>query len=162
MWHERSTYQGSPYAIGRHIGNCYTSFNGKHYVGDYTNGNIYEMASDVYDDSGSPLVAIRTGQHQYDKTGLKSIVIKKLQIDLEAGVGLTGSVPTAGVDPQAVLSWSDDGGHTWSNDYPVSMGKIGEYKKRAIWRRLGMSRDRIFRVMISDPVKRTIIGAYVE
>lgn len=162
MWHERSTYAGSPYAIGRHIGNCYVSFNGKHYIGDYTNGNIYEMSSAIYDDNGQPIVSIRTGQHATDRDTYRNIFIKRLQIDIEAGVGLTGAVPTTGVDPQAILSWSDDGGHTWSNDYLSSMGKIGEYKKRLIWRRLGHSRDRIFRIAISDPVKKVIIGVVIE
>ena len=65
-------------------------------------------------------------------------------------------------DPQAMLEWSDDGGHTWSNEHWVSIGKIGEYKNRAIWRRLGRSRERIFRVTITDPVKRVIIGAHLD
>jgi hypothetical protein len=161
LWHERSTYKGTPYDYGRHIGNCYAYYDGKHYVGDSTNGNLYEMSSAYYDDNGLPLVSVRAGQHQYDGQTLRNVFMKKLQIDMEAGVGLTGTVPTVGVDPQIALSWSDDGGHTWSNDYLASMGKIGEYERRAIWRRLGMSRDRIFRIAISDPVKRVITGAYI-
>lgn len=68
----------------------------------------------------------------------------------------------SGVDPKAMLQWSDDGGHTWSNEHWVSIGKIGEYKRRAIWRRLGSSRDRIYKVTISDPVKVVMLGAYLE
>lgn len=71
-------------------------------------------------------------------------------------------VEAASVDPKAVLTWSNDGGHTWSNDHEASMGKQGEYKKRIIWRRLGYARDRVFRVMISDPVKKVLIGQYAE
>ena len=79
-----------------------------------------------------------------------------IEIDLEAGVGL---VTGQGNDPQAMLDWSDDG-HTWSNKLWRSMGKIGEYTARAKWNRLGSSRNRIFRLTISDPVKKVIIGAY--
>ena len=61
-----------------------------------------------------------------------------------------------------MLRWSDDGGHTWSNEHWASMGKIGEYGKRVIWRRLGMTtklRDRVYEVSGSDPVKIAIMGA---
>jgi hypothetical protein len=65
-------------------------------------------------------------------------------------------------DPQFMLRWSDDGGHTWSNEHWASMGKIGEYGKRVIWRRLGMTtklRDRVYEISGSDPVKIAIMGA---
>jgi hypothetical protein len=44
----------------------------------------------------------------------------------------------------------------------VSIGKIGAYGQRAIWRRLGMTmklRDRVYEVSGTDPVKLVIIGA---
>lgn len=68
----------------------------------------------------------------------------------------------AGVDPQAMLSWSDDGGHTWSNDYMASLGKQGEYSKRTQWRRLGKSRNRVFRLAISDPIKKVLNSAVLQ
>ena len=71
------------------------------------------------------------------------------------------SVSTS-TDAQIVLSWSDDGGNTWSSDYPASMGKIGNYNARALWRRLGYSRDRVFRISIANRIKKIIVGASVE
>jgi len=67
-----------------------------------------------------------------------------------------------GQDPQILLDWSDDHGRTWSNQLSASMGKVGEYTKRVKWFRLGQSRDRIFRITISDPVKRVIISGHIE
>jgi hypothetical protein len=64
--------------------------------------------------------------------------------------------------PQAMLRWSNDGGSTWSNEYWVSVGQLGKYKNRAIWRRLGMARDRIFEVSVSDPVNFVIISANLK
>jgi hypothetical protein len=67
-----------------------------------------------------------------------------------------------GYDPQVMLRFSDDGGHTWSNEHWTSMGKIGQYYKRVIWRRLGMTvklRDRVYEVSGTDPVKIAIMGA---
>jgi hypothetical protein len=66
------------------------------------------------------------------------------------------------LNSQAQLSWSNDGGHTWSNDYQASVGAIGQYKTRLIWRRLGYARDRVFRVAFSEPTKTVLIGAVME
>jgi hypothetical protein len=66
------------------------------------------------------------------------------------------------IDPQVMLRWSDDGGHTWSNEHWRSMGKTGEWGRRVIWRRLGMTlklRDRVYEVSGTDPIKIAIMGA---
>jgi hypothetical protein len=75
---------------------------------------------------------------------------------------LVSVATTQGVIPQAMLRWSDDGGHTWSNEHWRSMGAIGQYGYRTIWRRLGMTeklRDRVYEVSGTDPVKIAIMGA---
>lgn len=64
-----------------------------------------------------------------------------------------------GVNPQAWLKWSDDGGFTFSNEHWAFLGKVGAYKNRAIWRNLGQARDRIFEVGTTDPVYRVIASA---
>jgi hypothetical protein len=74
----------------------------------------------------------------------------------------SGTAEGQGDDPEAMLRWSDDGGHTWSNEHWTSMGRIGEYGFRAFWRRLGMTlklRDRVYEVSGTDPVKIVITGA---
>jgi hypothetical protein len=58
-----------------------------------------------------------------------------------------------------MLRWSDDGGFTWNAPRTTSIGKIGEYKNRAIWRALGRSRDRVYEVSITDPVYAVIVSA---
>jgi hypothetical protein len=64
--------------------------------------------------------------------------------------------------PQAMLRWSNDGGSTWSREYWVTIGQEGKYKNRAIWRRLGMARDRVFEVSITDPVNAVIVSANLK
>ena len=69
---------------------------------------------------------------------------------------------TQGADPQVMLRWSDDGGHTWSNYHTTSVGKIGQYYYRVWFRRLGMTmklRDRVYELTMTDPVKTAIMGA---
>jgi hypothetical protein len=73
-----------------------------------------------------------------------------------------GALPEPGVNAQVMLRWSDDGGHTWSNEHWRSMGKIGQTGYRTIWRRLGMTlklRDRVYEISGTDPVQIAIMGA---
>jgi hypothetical protein len=73
-------------------------------------------------------------------------------------------VQTPDSERKVMLRWSDDGGHTWSNEHWASMGKIGEYGKRVFWRRLGMTlklRDRVYEISGTDPAKIAIMGAEV-
>jgi hypothetical protein len=77
----------------------------------------------------------------------------------------TSYLAAPGYDPQAMLRWSDDGGHTWSNEHWRSMGKLGAFGYRTIWRRLGMTmkiRDRVYEVSGTDPVKLAIMGAELQ
>jgi hypothetical protein len=68
-----------------------------------------------------------------------------------------------GADPQVRLSVSDDGGRTFSLLQKWrSMGKIGEYTKRLRWLKMGQFRQREIRLEITDPVRRNIIGIYID
>ncbi len=68
-----------------------------------------------------------------------------------------------GADPQVRLSVSDDGGRTFSLLQKWrSMGKMGEYLKRLRWLKMGQFRQRMIRLEITDPVRRNIIGVYVD
>lgn len=128
---------------------------GGHWVGDRRNGNIYQQSLNLFSDNGDPLVFLRRFPHMVKEQ--QRIYYPGLQIDCQMGVGLqTGQ----GSDPQLMLRWSDDGGETYSNTYGRSLGKAGKYSQRAIWRRLGRGRNRVFELSISDPVQRTILGAY--
>jgi hypothetical protein len=211
----------------RNRGNCQCNFGGNILVGDFENGNIYQLDLMQYADHDQPQKWLRswralpTGQNNLKRTSQHS-----LQLTCETGVGLnlypaydsedlttesgdilvaefaqgflvtqasdqlttesgdgfeplvtvnatepypdgyaliTTAYPEApGYTPQVMLRWSDDGGHTWSNEHWVSMGRIGTYGTRAIWRRLGMTqklRDRVYEVSGTDPVKIDIVGA---
>lgn len=157
-WHERASFNNG--YLTRHRSNCQMNFQSQTVVGDYLNGNIYALDLNTYDDNGAIQKWIRswralpTGENNLKRTAQHS-----LQLDCESGVGINSG---QGSDPQVMLRWSDDGGHTWSNEHWTSMGKIGQYFRRAIWRRLGMTtklRDRVYEVSGTDPVKVVIMGA---
>jgi len=151
LWHERHSW-----GLTRHRGNFHAYIYGKHLVSDYEDGTIWEQSLDVYAEASNPLVAERRARTLHADGAY--IHIPKLQLFFEQGVGL---VSGQGSDPQAALSWSNDNGKTWEGNRFASIGELGEYGHRTIWRRLGKARDRLFRVRVSDPVKRNLIGASV-
>ena len=157
-WHERAAFADGDYY--RHRANCQMFFNNEIDVGDFEDGRIYAFDLDYYSDDGAPQRWLRSWRAlPTGMNNLRRTTQHAMQLEAETGVGLqTGQ----GEDPQVMLRWSDDGGHTWSNEHWKSMGRIGRYGTRTIWRRLGMTmkiRDRVYEVSGSDPVKIAITGA---
>jgi hypothetical protein len=159
FWHERAYLHPTTGILQRHRANCHSTFADLNIVGDYENGNIYALDQDTYTDNGDPIKSLRTCATVWDQNDLTNIGHHRLQIDVEGGVGLNSG---QGSDPQMMLRWSDDGGHEWSNEHWATLGKIGKYGTRAIWRRLGGSRNRVYEASITDPVKRVIINAHLR
>lgn len=157
VWHERAWRNPTTGDLGRWRANCYTTYNGIPLVGDWENGNVYSLDMSAYTDNGDPLVRIRASQTAENLQ--ERIFFSCLQVDMETGVGTsTGQ----GSDPQLMLRWSNDGGHTWSSQKTVSVGQIGEYGARARFNRLGAGRNRVWEISMSDPVKFAVLGAIVE
>jgi len=63
------------------------------------------------------------------------------------------------IQPQIMLQVSRDGGYTYGREMWTSFGAIGQYLRRAEWRRLGVSRSFVFKFRVTDPVKVVIISA---
>lgn len=156
MWH-KWLYTNNLNQYERHRGNCCAVFQGKVLVGDYDNGQIYQLDPNNYTDNGQKVRRLRRCPHIV--SDLQRQFFDELQIQFQPGVGLQSGT---GENPQAMLRWSNDGGSTWSNEYWVTIGKVGRYLNRAIWRRLGWSRDRIFEVVVTDPVKAVIVSANLK
>ena len=148
LWHERESYGHTRWRVNCIAGDI---------AGDYQNGNIYRLNPNTYTENGNTLQRILSTPAigEWDSRA----PISQFGVEFESGVGLTSG---QGKDPQAALKWSDDGGRTWSNTLYASIGDLGEYGYRAIWRRLGRTYKRVFHLTISDPVKVVILGAYVK
>ena len=157
-WHERAGFENGDFT--RHRSNCQVFFNNEVIVGDYENSNIYIFDLNTYADNGGiqkwlrSWRALPTGQNNLKRTAHHT-----LQIMMESGVGL---VSGQGSDPKVMLRWSDDGGHTWSSEHWVTIGRIGQYGEHVKWNRLGMTmklRDRVYELSMTDPVKIAIMSA---
>jgi hypothetical protein len=158
LWHERAYDNEGTLERHRSQHHAYISQYGIHLVGDYEDNRIYKIDDSVFTDDSTPIIRIRSTPHV--SSDGKRIFCKSFQLDMEVGVGLTAGAQ--GSDPQVMLDWSDDGGHTWSNEHWASAGAIGQYRTRAKWDRLGCFRDRVFRVRVSDPVKVALLGASLD
>src|SRR6266481_6333275 len=138
----------------RHRGELHFDFLNKPRITDYSTGDVYNLDASVYTDNGSSIAREIISKHIFSE--YKNFRITELQVDFETGVGLsTGQ----GSNPQVMLQMSRDNGHTWGNELWTSIGRIGKYKTRAVWRRLGIGNDTVFKLRITDPVKVVITGA---
>ena len=164
MWH-KWLWVDNNNIYHRHRSNCSAFFQNLVLVGDWQNGQIYQLDPNNYTDNGGIIRRVRRAPHLV--TDLQRQYFDELQIQFQPGVGVTGittplNQEQVGADPQAMLRWSNDGGSTWSNEHWTSIGKEGKYKNRIIWRRLGWSRDRIFEVVVTDPINAVIVSANLK
>lgn len=186
-WHERAGFENGSFT--RHRSNCQAAFNNEIIVGDFETADIYAFDMNVFADGGNVQKWLRSWRAiPTSQNTLKRTIHHSLQLDCETGAffdpqlnnGLLteafelltaedGTYLVQEVDPlslsgepQVMLRWSDDGGHTWSNEHWAGTGAYGDYKKRVYWRRLGMTvklRDRVYEISGTDPVKVMIMGA---
>ena len=157
LWHERAYRDTTTDALGqwRAAGHC--MLGGLHLVGDYADGRIYVLDLAYYLDDTDPIVRLRTSQTQAQLQ--HRLFFNSLQVDMETGVGL---VSGQGSDPQLMLRYSNDGGHTWSSLKTATIGRLGEYGARCRFNRLGAGRNRVWEISLSDPVKFAVLGAVVD
>lgn len=155
-WHERGSYAGGRFVASPVYAHTYAF--GKHLTGDTSSGAVYVMSSSYTSDgAGRLLRRLRRAPHLVNE-GSK-VVYDRLQLDLETGLGV---VTGQGADPQIMLRWSDDGGQTWSAEHWASAGAMGAYSARAIWRKLGAARDRVFEISMTDPIPWRIVDAWLR
>ena len=155
-WHERTYFNDMGVEV-QSIEIYHTLFNSKNYVLSRGDGNVYEYDLDTYSDNGQEIIKEFTLPLIHSEQ--EFIYFKRIQIDMETGVGL---VVGQGSDPQMGISWADDGDADYGNDELVSIGKLGDKSARAYLDRLGRARNRRFKCRISDPIKVHIFSAIVK
>jgi hypothetical protein len=151
FWHRRKSW-----GIGRH--RMYgTVFNRVHMAGDAFNGNFYRLDHAFFADNGEIIERVRTTQVTHKNR--QRLRIDCLDLDIQTGVGTaTGQ----GSDPQIVLHYSKDGGHSWSKGTWRSMGKLGEHGRRVRWFGLGIAYQWVFRFTVTDPVDVTMVALFAD
>lgn len=151
-WSELRSFGAGAFKYAHHF-----FFNNQHLICDITTGKIYKVNWETFTDNGTTIEGIRTAQH-LNATGLP-LETNRLEIEMERGVG---TAEGQGSNPVALLSISKDGGKTFGNEVERGIGKIGEYGYGVTWHRLGTAINWTYRLRITDPVKRVILGAFAD
>ena len=153
-WHERKSFIDE-YSARYRVNSLVTAY-GRVLVGDSIDGRIGELDVDVYTEYGEEIRRVVASANFSDT--LQSKRVSSIELTVESGVG-----NEARTDPQISMDYSDDGGKTFAFERSRSMGKIGEYNRRAIWHKNGrFPRFRVIRFHMSDPVKPVIISLVVN
>ncbi len=117
------------------------------------NSLVLELSLDKFDDwDGRPIVRTAQGVHLWDD--LKNVFYRELRVDCDVKAVQNGQ----GSNPVLMMSFSDDGGNTFTSERTRSIGKVGDYLHQVSWLFLGSSRNRVFRFTYSDPVFLSIGG----
>lgn len=152
-WHERKSLIEDGLKAYRVSSIC-RAYN-KVICADTQDGRAGEITPAVYREYGNTI--IRRIATQPFQNNMKSLFVPSVELTVESGVGNTDAP-----EPLVMMEKSNDG-KTWSDGRLRSIGKIGEYRKRAIWRRNGrVGRFTLFRFTLTDAVKPVIIQLTAE
>jgi hypothetical protein len=164
LWHERGFFSNGLFSA--HRSRTHQFAFGKHLVGDWNSGNIYQMSIATLTDFGNNIRRVRRAP--YISSEGQWIFFDTLEVEAEMGLGplppLTDGAGNAR-DPQGMLRWSDDGAKTWSNERVMNFGQAGNYLTRAREFRLGRawgSRGRVIELAVTDPIPWRITDVYVN
>jgi len=157
-WHERESWDQNNNSYGRWRGNVGIMAFGKVLIGDLYSGQIGYLDPNTFTEYGNTMRSIMISPPLHEDRKLVGIPV--FELDIESGVGTaTGQ----GSIPQVMLDWSNDGGRTFkSMQQWATAGAIGAYTTRLRWLGLGAARSWTFRIMISDPIKQTVLRAHAE
>jgi len=153
-WHERKSRiynpDGTVSTISYRVSDL-VSVGGVILASDALDGRIGVLGIDTYTEYGTEIV--RRWATQPFQNNMQPFFVPALELTLESGVG-----NAAEPDPVVTLQVSRNGGKTWSDERARPMGRMGEYSRRAVWRRNGRSaRFDVYRFTMADPVKPVFI-----
>lgn len=151
-WAERQSYQKANYRVS-----CAVTVYGLTIFGDAYTGKLYVPSLDTYTENGDPIyltIEIPTIDNGRELTTLYAI-----ELHCETGVG-TSDDP----DPYVIMTYSKDGGRTYSNELWRALGKVGEYLTRAVWRPTVEFRQLQIRFRMPSITRRLVMSynAHVE
>lgn len=135
---------------------------GKTLIGDRSNGKMYELDFDTYDQAGEAWMRRRVIA-SIDGTILGQrgarVEMSRFELILETGVGL---IAGQGDDPQVMIEASYDGGKSWSTGTWMKIGRLGQTNIRAEWWNMKSFYDMIIRITTTDPVPYNIYSGAID
>jgi hypothetical protein len=143
-WHERKSYVDE--LLGDYRVSVMLNAYGQIICADIYDGRVGVLDPDEYAEYDNPI--IRRVVTQPFINNMQSVFVPSIELTVESGVG-----NDACENPTILMERSLDG-KTWIAARAREIGRVGEYSRRAIWRRNGRAaRMELFRFTLSDPVK---------
>lgn len=143
-WHRRASYGLDRWRI-----NTLTRWNGKWIAGDFSNGKLYVLDWASQSEAGAVMERRRITGVTHDHQN--ALIINGLALVVDTGLG-AGYVD---------VRYSKDGGRNWSDWRQMSLGETGDFAKRLELRRLGMGRQWVFDIRVTDPVRADLIAGSI-
>lgn len=153
-WHERESEAAAYGGCWRCIDTV--GFGGATVSGDLADNRMYVLDPTFFSEDGDEIIRVATGAPLMNEG--RRVFVSQIEADMQTGVGLNTGQGSA---PVVWMNFSDDGGRTWSYNKTASIGRMGRYRTRALWRRVGQARERVFRLQMSDPVGTTLMAANI-
>jgi hypothetical protein len=178
-WHQRA-WTDADGQLHRERNNCSANIYGYQLTGDHSNGTLYLMDPDYYQDQltvgGTPgpisfirgfapvLAGMLPGYPQPLPSHARTVLHRAFWASIEAGTDPRPATPSSDLQSllQLSLRWSDDWGKSWGNAVLQSAGELGEYRTLPQWAGLGLSRFRVYELYHSIPGPVAINGAWVD
>lgn len=147
LWHRRKSYGFENWRV-----NHLVYWNGQWIAGDAYAPKLYSVDWQNFTEDGSPMERIRVTGNVHNNQN-------RVRVDMVEVVASVGRAEQDDTDYMMELAWSDDGGYTFGNWYGRSLGAVGQYLTRCAWRKLGHTRNRVFSIRVTSPVKCDLIAA---
>ena len=158
QWHERGYFDVGAMQYEEYRPRFHAHAFGKNLVGDRSTGTIYVMDITYGSDAdGAAIRRLRRSPHVTNDR--KRVFYHRFQLDLETGLGL---VSGQGSDPTVMARFSRDGGKTWGNEHWKSAGAMGNWRTEVRWDRVGMARDFVVEVVMTDGTPLRIANAFLD
>lgn len=147
-WETRELLDGSAWRAGGH-----GILNKQNIVGSRLQNKSLRLDLNVFTDAGQPIVKRRRTQIFHKDNHL----LDWIELIIDIGPATTEDLE---LDPLIKLRYSDDGGRSWGYWLTESLGRIGDFEHRVVFRSLGISRNRVYEIEISEAIYISLIGAY--
>jgi len=147
LWHERKGRDPVTGYEVRTCANAWANAYGRVFAGDYATGAIYEVSLDADGENGAAVERQRSFPHLIGEGS--RMIHRQFMLDMQNGSGIAVNV-----------DWSDDRGATFGSPTSLALGTTGNAWP-SIWR-LGIARDRVYRVTWLGNAQTALMGAFLE
>jgi hypothetical protein len=157
LWHERASY-----LINHWRAVCSTEAFGKWVVGDRLTGSIWFVDPNEMTEGGDPLIQTVISLPTSDFPNRTAV--SRADFDCIVGQGQAAGQQPIETDPVCLISWSDDGGNTFSTPLKRSLGRMAEHNTPVTVNRTGTTGryGRVWKIDVSDPVYVSWLGGTMD